>query len=300
MRTSDDLILFYHLIEHGSFSKAAEQAGITKSVISKRISKLEADLGVQLIYRTTRKLTPTEAGIIFYSHARDVYHSVQNAMNAMSGLEESISGTIKITVPTISGEMILPQAISEFSQQYPDIKIEMDLDNRFVDIIDKGFDLAIRTGALPDSSLIARKLINAHWIICASPAYLHKYGLPQHASELTSHNCLGYSYQGTGASEWLINDNQGIHTMTVKGNFTTNNASALRQAALLGQGIIYVPKILVSADLANGDLQEILSGQAAKHLGIYAVYPYTKQQAIKIKLFIEHLHKCYQQHKNLF
>lgn len=300
MRNTDDFLIFFHLIEQGSFSKAAEQVGLTKSVVSKRITRLERELGVQLIYRTTRKLTITEAGEVFYNHAREIYHSVQSAEEAMIGLGESIAGTIRITVPTISGELILPRAISEFSLKYPDIHIYMDLDNRFVDIVEEGFDLAIRTGVLEDSSYIARKLVNAHWIICGAPAYFARYGIPKEASELPHHNCLSYSHQETGAKEWLFKGHNKPYTIKVNGNFTTNNASALRRAALFGLGLVYVPKVLVADDLQAGTLIDVLQDQVAKCLGIYAIYPYTRHQPIKVKLFIEHLYQCYQQHEDKF
>ncbi|MDO6498324.1 LysR family transcriptional regulator [Photobacterium sanguinicancri] len=300
MRSTDDFLIFFHLIEQGSFSKAADLVGLTKSVVSKRITRLEQDLGVQLIYRTTRKLTLTEAGEVFFSHAREVYHSVQNAEQAMSGLGESLTGTIRISVPTISGELLLPKAIAEFSAKYPEIHIDMDLDNRFVDIVAEGFDLAIRTGALPDSSFIARRLVDAHWVICGAPDYFARCGVPKIPSELTQHNCLAYSYQETGAQEWLFKGDSKPCTVRVNGNFTTNNASALRRAALFGQGLVYVPKVLVAEDLKAGTLIEVLQEQVAKCLGIYAVYPYTRHQPIKVKLFIEHLYQCYQKHVEKF
>lgn len=300
MRSTDDFLIFYHLIEQGSFSKAAEQVGLTKSVVSKRITRLEEELGVQLLYRTTRKLTLTEAGEVFFGHAREVYQSVQNAEEAMCGLGERLTGTIRITVPTISGELILPQAIAEFSAKYPEIHVDMELDNRFVDIVEEGFDLAIRTGALPDSSFIARRLVDAHWVICGAPEYFARFKAPAEPADLLHHNCLAYSYQETGAREWLFKGDQKPYTVKVNGNFTTNNASALRKAALFGQGLVYVPKVLVADDLKAGTLVEVLQDQVAKCLGIYAIYPYTRHQPMKVKLFIEHLYQCYQRKEDNF
>jgi len=300
MRNTDDFLIFYHLIEQGSFSKAAEQVGLTKSVVSKRITRLEQDLGVQLLYRTTRKLTLSEAGEVFFEHAREIHQSVQNAEEAMNGLGESLSGNIRITVPTISGELFLPQAIAEFSAKYPEINIHMDLDNRFVDIVEEGYDLAIRTGVLPDSSFIARRLVDAHWVICGAPSYFSRHKAPESYQDLTNHNCLAYSYQETGATEWLFKDGGEPFTVKVAGNFSTNNASALRKAAQLGQGLIYVPRVLVADDLADGCLVEVLQHQVAKCLGIYAIYPYTRHQPTKIKLFIEHLYQCYNRHQQKF
>ncbi|MDW1914488.1 LysR family transcriptional regulator [Vibrio sp. Vb0349] len=300
MRNTDDYIIFYHLIEQGSFSAAARHMSLTKSVVSKRIAKLEQELGVQLLYRTTRTLTLTEAGRAFFTHAKAVYQAVATAEESIVGLGKNLSGNIKISVPTISGELILPQVINEFNQKYPDINIDMDLDNRFVDIVNERFDLAIRTGVLPDSSLIARKLVDANWIICASPQYLAKHGIPKQPQALAKHNCLVYSYQETGAHEWAFKDGDEVYQITVDGNLCTNNSSVLRNVALLGQGIIYVPRVLVYEDLKQGSLIQLFKDETAKCLGIYAVYPYTRQQPEKIKIFIGHLYTSFQSQNHRF
>ncbi|MFB1074191.1 LysR family transcriptional regulator [Vibrio diabolicus] len=300
MRNTDDYIIFYHLIEQGSFSAAARHMSLTKSVVSKRIAKLEQELGVQLLYRTTRTLTLTEAGRAFFTHAKAVYQVVATAEESIVGLGKNLSGNIKVSVPTISGELILPQVINEFNQKYPDINIDMDLDNRFVDIVNERFDLAIRTGVLPDSSLIARKLVDANWIVCASPQYLAKHGIPKQPQALDKHNCLVYSYQETGAREWAFKEGDEVYQITVDGNLCTNNSSVLRNVALLGQGIIYVPRVLVYEDLKQGSLIQLFKDETAKCLGIYAVYPYTRQQPEKIKIFIDHLYTSFQSQNHRF
>ncbi|HHF3111228.1 LysR substrate-binding domain-containing protein [Vibrio sp. CCB-PB317] len=300
MRNTDDYIIFYHLIEQGSFSAAARHMSLTKSVVSKRIAKLEQELGVQLLYRTTRTLTLTEAGRAFFTHAKAVYQAVATAEESIVGLGKNLSGNIKVSVPTISGELILPQVINEFNQKYPDINIDMDLDNRFVDIVNERFDLAIRTGVLPDSSLIARKLVDANWIVCASPQYLAKHGIPKQPQALYKHNCLVYSYQETGAREWAFKEGDEVYQVTVDGNLCTNNSSVLRNVALLGQGIIYVPRVLVYEDLKQGRLIQLFKDETAKCLGIYAVYPYTRQQPEKIKIFIDHLYTSFQSQNHRF
>ncbi|HHF3072610.1 TPA: LysR family transcriptional regulator [Vibrio diabolicus] len=300
MRNTDNYIIFYHLIEQGSFSAAARHMSLTKSVVSKRIAKLEQELGVQLLYRTTRTLTLTEAGRAFFTHAKAVYQAVATAEESIVGLGKNLSGNIKVSVPTISGELILPQVINEFNQKYPDINIDMDLDNRFVDIVNERFDLAIRTGVLPDSSLIARKLVDVNWIICASPQYLAKHGIPKQPQALDKHNCLVYSYQETGAREWAFKEGDEVYQITVDGNLCTNNSSVLRNVALLGQGIIYVPRVLVYEDLKQGRLIQLFKDETAKCLGIYAVYPYTRQQPEKIKIFIDHLYTSFQSQNHRF
>jgi len=300
MKSTDDLILFYHLARLGSFSKTAEHVDLTKSVISKRISRMEQEMGVQLIFRTTRRLTLSEAGEVLLKHAIEVYHAVQNTMDAMHGLGEKLTGTIRITVPTVSGELVVPEAIAAFNQKFPDVHIEMDLNNQFVDIVEEGFDLAIRTGYLQNSSYIARRLVDSQWIICAAPSYLKHHGTPETPKQLQQHNCLAYTYQETGANDWLFRGPERDYTVKVSGNFSTNAAGALRSAALLGQGLAYVPRVLVDRDLKQGTLVEVLPKQVAKRLGIYAVYPFTRHQPVKVNLFIEQLYQVYQQHKVQF
>lgn len=300
MRNTNDFIVFYHVVSLGSFSGAAKQLGLAKSVVSKNIARLEEEVGAQLLYRTTRKVTLTEAGSFFFENAKNVFDAVERAEGEINGLGKKLSGKIRISVPSISGELILPSAISEFNDRFPDIHVDMELDNRFIDIVEEGFDLAIRTGVLPDSSFKARKLVDAKWVVCAAPKYIAKFGFPKSPEELIKHNCLTYSYQETGARGWLFKKGNDSYKVNVDGNVCCNNSSVLRSLALLGKGIIYVPKVLVYNDLQSGNLIEMLKDETAKCLGIYAIYPYTRSQPEKIRVFIEHLYRSFQSRKNEF
>ncbi|WP_261835239.1 LysR family transcriptional regulator [Vibrio ishigakensis] len=297
---ADDLVLFSQVVELGSFSKAAEQNSLTNSVVSKRIARLEEELGVQLLYRTTRKLTLTEAGRALSLGARNVKQATQEAMDAISGFGEKIEGHIKMSVPTISGDLLLADAAAEFCNLHPGLTIDMSMDNRFVDLLEDGFDLVIRTGYLDDSSLIARHIVDSQWVVCASPGYLTKNPRPRFPSDLTEHNCLQYAYQTTGASDWEFKGEQGNYIVKVAGSFSTDTATALRKAALGGRGIAYVPRCLVYEDLKEGTLLDIFPDQVAKVLGIYAVYPYSRQPPQKVKLLIEHIRNRYMEIKHCF
>jgi DNA-binding transcriptional LysR family regulator len=290
---ADDLILFSQVVEFGSFSKVAEKNTLTNSVVSKRIARLEEELGVQLFYRTTRKLTLTEAGKALLHSAKSVKQATQEAIESVAGFGNSVSGHIKMSVPTISGELLLADAVAEFCDTYPGLTIDMSLENRFVDLIEDGYDLVIRTGYLEDSSLIARHIVDSQWVVCASPAYIARKGKPVTPQELTKHNCLLYAYQMTGASEWEFKGRSGHYIVHVSGNFFTDNAAALRRAALGGYGIIYVPRCLVYHDFLRGTLVDLLPDQVGKKLGIYAVYPFTRLPPNKIKLLIEHIRERY-------
>ncbi|AQS36893.1 transcriptional regulator, LysR family [Shewanella psychrophila] len=293
MTKIDDLILFAQVVEQGSFSRVAEQNSLTNSVVSKRIARLETDLGVQLLYRTTRKLTLSEAGKKLYKGAANVQQVATEAINTISGFGESITGHIKMSVPTISGELLLADAVAEFCALYPGMTVDMSLENLFVDLIEDNYDLVIRTGYLEDSSLIARHIIESQWIICATPDYIKRHGQPTEPETLIDHNCLQYAYQTTGASEWEFKGDGGDYILKIKGNFTTDNASALRKATLGGYGIAYVPRCLVYHDLLKGDLIDVMPNRVAKKLGVYAVYPFTRKPPKKIRLLIEHIRQRY-------
>lgn len=300
MPKADDLILFTQVIELGSFSKAAEVNGLTNSVVSKRIARLEKVLGSTLIHRTTRSLTLSEAGRVLYAQALLVAQASKAAFDSMNGFSESLQGHIKISVPTISGELVLAEAIAEFCELYPTISVDMSLDNRFVDPVKEGYDLVIRTGHLEDSNLIARHILDSSWTICAAPGYISRHGKPQAPEDLLRHNCLVYSYQESGARDWLFTSHDKIYSLKVDGNFSTDNAAALRKAALAGHGLAYVPRCLVYPDLQAGSLVELLPHQVGKVLGIYAVYPYSRQPSRKIKLLIEHVRSRYMDIKHYF
>ncbi|WP_319534613.1 LysR family transcriptional regulator [uncultured Vibrio sp.] len=290
---ADDLILFSQVIELGSFSKVAEANNLTNSVVSKRIARLEEEIGAQLLYRTTRKLTLTEAGKVLLHSAKNVKQATQEAMDAVAGFGENVSGHIKMSVPSISGDLILADAVAEFCNLHPGLTVDMSLDNRFVDLVADGYDLVIRTGYLEDSSLIARHILDSQWVVCASPSYIAKNGKPVEPIDLTRHNCFQYAYQTTGASEWEFKSDDGNYIVKVSGSFSTDNATALRKAALGGHGIAYVPRCLVYHDIRNGQLVDIFPELVGKKLGIYAVYPFTRQPPNKVKLLIEHIRDRY-------
>lgn len=295
-----DLTLFVNVADAGSFNKAARHVGMSTPALSKKISKLEQDLGVQLIHRTTRRLSLTEAGESLYVHAKNIEGQVSDAIASVSAFSRGLSGNIKISVPTISGELLLAEAIAEFCQQYPNITVDMRLENDFVDLVAEGLDLAIRTGKLEDSSLIAKPLIESNWIVCCSPSYLQRYGEVRNLSALKDHNCLAYTYQAQGSFDWRFTRNGMEESVRISGSFATNNAQALRKAALAGFGIVYVPRCSVYEDLQRGKLVAILTDYQPRQLGVYAIYPVTKYLPEKLRLLIEHIKQAYQRKKDYF
>lgn len=300
MIKADDIFLFVNVVDEGSFSKVAEKLELTNSVVSKRIGRLEKALNVQLLYRTTRKLSLTDAGQTLYGKARLAKEALQDAQNAVTGYGEAIQGKIKMTAPAVSSSLVLSEAIATFCQQYPDVEVELSVSNDFVDLIDDGYDLAIRTAHLEDSSLIARRLVDSHWMLCASPAYITQFGKPSHPEALTNHHCLIYKYDGAGPDTWMFKVDGESQSIQVHGRFHTNNLDALKQAAMAHFGIAYLPRALIHEALIAGDLVPLLDDYADKDLGIYAVYPRSRQPDKKLSLIVEHFREAFQQRKAYF
>ena len=291
---ADDMMLFVQVVDAGSFSKVAQQLELTNSVVSKRIGRLEEALNMQLLYRSTRKLSLTDGGKTLYHKAKVAQSALQEAHDAVWGYSDSISGKIKITVPSVSARLTLTDAIAEFCKQYKEVSIEMMIDDRFVNLIEEGFDLAIRTGYLEDSSLLARRLVDSHWVIVATPKYLKQQGQPDTSSELRFHNCLTYKYNGSHPNHWQFITEAGAYTEVVQGNFMANDLNALYQTVMAGLGIAYLPRALVYDDIQSGALSQLLVNSTAKKIGIYAVYPKMRTPDTKLRLLIEHLRKAYQ------
>lgn len=297
----DDLFLFIDLVEAGSYSRVAERLGITKSSVSKRISKLESSLGVQLLFRTTRQLAVTEAGTLLYKQACELRSLAQTTIESVSQYSDSIAGHIRLSVPTISGELLLAEAVSEFCDQHPEISVDMTLENQLVDLVEGHYDLVIRTAQLEDSSLKASLIFDSRWLLCASPDYLQQNGTPATPQTLDQHNCLGYTNQTTGALDWIFKTKQGKrYTKRVHGNFSSNNAVALKIAALKNRGIAYLPMCLIYDEIQAGELVEILPNDSGKILGIYALYPFTKTPSKRVKALINHIREHYEKIKYRF
>lgn len=300
MLNSNEITLFALVVEAQSFNKAAKVADISPAALSKKISSLEKNLNVQLLNRTTRQLHLTEAGELLYQHAKKINEQVQSAVNEISNFSSGLTGKIKMTVPVISGELMLAEVVADFCQQHQHLTVDMRLENEFVDLVKEGRDLAIRTGELTDSSLMAKMLIESNWVVCCAPSYIEKFGQPKTIEELTEHNCFAYTYQSKSSHEWGFEKNKEKLSVKINGNFASDNSLALRKAILAGYGIAYVPRFCVYDDIQSGALVPILEDYKPRSLGIYAVYPYTKHQSQKIKLLIEHIKAAYQERAERF
>ena len=289
MTKADDMILFVQVVEEGSFSRVAEKLSLTNSVVSKRIARLEENLNTQLLYRTTRKLSLTDAGRTLYDKAKIAKSAFQDAENAVTGYGEDMKGHIRITMPVVSANFIFSESIAEFCKQHPEVSVELQITNRLVDLIEEGFDLALRTAVLEDSSLIARRLIDSQWIICATPAYLKQHGTPQTPEQLQNHECLVYKFDNTANSTWPLYIDGKEQLISVHGRFHSNHLSAIKQAALSDLGIAFLPQVLIYEEIQKNTLTQILQCFTSKKLGLYAVYPKARQPDQKLKLLVAHL-----------
>lgn len=297
MVKADDMVLFVQVVDEGSFSRVAEKMSLTNSVVSKRIARLEENLNAQLLYRSTRKLSVTDAGRTLYNKAKIAKSAFQEAENAVTGYSEDMKGNIRITMPVVSAHLVLSESIAEFCKQHPEISVDLQITNRLVDLIEEGFDLAIRTAELEDSSLIAKRLIDSQWVICATPDYLKQYGTPQTPEELESHECLVYKFDNTSNNNnvWPLYIDGTKQLMPVYGRFHSNHLSAIKQAILSDLGIAFLPQVLVYEEMQKNTLTQILQRFTRKRLGLYAVYPRARQPDQKLKLLIAHLQESLHQ-----
>lgn len=269
----DDLAAFAVLVEAGSFTLAAQQLGCSKGQLSKRISQLEAQFAVVLLHRTTRRLSLTAAGAALLPQAQALVRQVERAHQALARLKDDIAGPVRMTVPVSLGETFFDGLLLEFSRDYPDVQIELDLSNAFRDLAREGFDLAIRTEVGNDERLVARPLLVMNELTCASPAYLERYGEPQTPQELAHHRCLLNSHY-SGREEWQYHRQHELLRVRVGGPFASNHYSLLKKAALVGAGIARLPSYALTAELADGRLRWLLRDYQTRDMPAYLVHPY--------------------------
>ena len=275
---------FVKTVDCGSFSAASEELGVSKAHVSRQISALENRLGAQLLTRTTRSITVTEVGQAYYLRCRDLINSLDDAELAVQDLQQQPRGRLKISaVGAFAEKYVVPAAI-EFMDQHKEMVIEVDFTNRIVDLVSEGFDLAIRSGVLKDSSLIARKLSSRNLSICASPEYFERHALPESIASLSSHNCLVGSN-----NTWRFKENGRHFDLRVDGNWRSNNGNALRQAALHGLGLAQLPQFYVQDDLEAGRLISVLDEFRPTDAAMWAVYPYNRHLSAKVRLFLNYL-----------
>lgn len=281
---------FVKVVELGSFSEAGRALRLSRSAISKYIADLERDLGVQLIHRTTRRVSPTENGQVYFERSLSVLAELDAADQAVAQLQSTPRGLLRVNAPMSFGTIKLGPLIADFMAQYPDLQIQLVLSDEHVDPVQGGLDVTLRIAELDNSSLIARKLAAVDRVVCASPGYFKSHGKPAHPNDLRNHQCLTYGFLSTG-NQWKLTGADGDHWIAPPWTLCANNAEVLRDAAVKDRGIAVLPVFLAEQELKNGALVTCLDDYKAPPLSLYALYPPTRHLSVKVRLFIDFLIK---------
>lgn len=287
MSPLDDMLLFTRLIELKSFSAVAAAENISRSLVSKRINRLEDRLGVQLINRTTRRLEMTEAGRTFHEYCLQMEATWQEAEAAVGEIRSQPRGMLRINAPVMLGQVALPDIISGFLAEYPDVHITLDLSDHYVDVIQGGYDVVIRIGKMKDSSLRARQIGRTRIHLYAHESYLDRHGVPRVPADLANHNCLIYRYKSGDPNVWEFPGADGNTMVEVSSNLTANNGATLYLAAKRGLGIARLPAFYEQAYGMDG-MHHVLEEYAVES-GINAIYAATRKPPLNTRYFIDYL-----------
>lgn len=279
--------MFVRVVETGSFSAVAKEINSTQPTISKNVAELESWLGAKLLNRSTRSLRLTETGTDYYERCVAILQDVEEAEQIVGQLQTQPKGLVRVSAAVAFGRLHIVPRLNGFFERYPDIKVDVRLNDRVVDLVEEGVDVAFRMGNLPDSSLIAKKLCTSPIVIVASPEYLKRNGIPQHPRDLKDHNYLFYS-DGASRQEIAFQENGSPLYVRTEGRFTTNNSEALRAALLEGMGISCPPRWLIGDAISAGDLVPILDDFRPSELNLFAVYPPGRHLPSKVRCFIDY------------
>lgn len=284
--------VFVRVVDSGGFAQAARDLGLSRAMVSKHVQALEDRLGARLLNRTTRRISLTEVGAAFYDRCAQLLPEIEEAERAASAAQSRPQGNLRLNAPMSFGFLHLARAIADYAVTCPEVTIEITLNDRIVDLVEEGYDLALRIGRLTDSSLIARRLAPCRLAVCASPGYLRRRGTPRHPADLADHDCLLYSLAARPDVWRFVGDDStggGEVAVTVQGRFQANNGDVMRVLALEGQGIVCQPTFLIGEDLKAGRLVPLLPGYAPLEMGIHAVYPHSRHIPAKVRSFVDFL-----------
>ncbi len=280
---------FAQVVEAGGFAAAARQMGLSRSAVNKLVMNLEDNLQTQLLHRTTRKVTPTDAGRAFYPRCINILSDLNSAELALTQLHEEPQGTLRINGPMTFGILHLAPIVAEFIVQYPDLQVELSLNDRLIDPIEEGFDVTVRIAAPPTAaSLIVRHLAPSPIVLCAAPAYLAAKSIPTHPQDLKQHACLHYGHMAQ-ANSWTLVGTEKTYQVNINGPLCCNNGEVLREAALAGVGIVMLPTFIVAQDIEQGRLKPVLVDYPPPAIDIYTLSPINRHLSAKVKVWTEFL-----------
>lgn len=283
-----EMSAFVAVVDAGSFVRAADALGLSKTAVSRLVSELEARLGARLLHRTTRRLSLTEEGEVFHDRCRQLLDGVAEAEAELSTHTGEVIGRLKVNVPFSFGLLHLAPLWPTFMARHPRVVLDVTLSDRFVDLVDEGYDLAVRIARLPASSLVSRQLTTTRMILCASPQYLREHGTPEQPEDLAAHAVISYTLLATG-EQWELQGPDGPVSVKVSPRMRTNNGDTCCAAALQHQGIIFQPSFMVAEHLASGALVQVLPGYRSADVGVYAIYPTRKHLTPKVRALIDFL-----------
>ncbi|HKQ22928.1 MAG TPA: LysR family transcriptional regulator [Burkholderiales bacterium] len=277
--------LYVRIVETGSFSAVARELGTIQPTVSKQLTALEEHLGVRLLNRTTRQLSPTEAGRKYYDRCRHILDEVTDLETSVADLQTRTTGLLRINAPVAFGQLFMLPLVFRFRRKYPGLAVDLTLNDRFVDLVQEGVDVAIRFGDLADSQVVARRVGAVTRVCVASPEYLHSRGTPRSPADLSAHNCITYNY--LFSNEWQFEGPQGPLSVRVKGDFRANSALTIRAAALEAIGIAHMPVVFVQDDIDKGTLTQVLADYGPPPVEIHTVYPSARFLSSKVRLFLD-------------
>lgn len=279
---------FAAVVDAGSFVRAAEALNASKTAVSRLVGELEARLGVRLMHRTTRRLSLTDEGAAFHARCKELLAGVDEAEAEITAHAGEVVGLLRLNVPVSFGLTHLAPLWADFMRQHPGVTLDVSLADRLVDLVDEGYDLAVRIARMPSSSLVSRKLTSTRMVLCASPAYLRTHGQPAVPAELASHRVLAYTLLSTGDT-WEFDGPQGRVLVKVSPHLLSNNGETCVAAALRHQGVILQPSFLVAQHVESGGLVELMPQYRSIELGVYAVYPTRRHLPGKVRVMVDFL-----------
>ncbi|MFT4764215.1 MAG: DNA-binding transcriptional LysR family regulator [Oleispira sp.] len=284
----DGMVIFTEVVNSGSFTQAAANSGHSTSYISKEINKLEARLGVRLMQRTTRSLKLTPEGEMYFQHCQQIIADAEQAQSIVSGAQVEPQGTLRISCPTSFAMARLQQVFSDFITQHPKVNLEIDLNNRKVDLIAERFDIAIRASSqLDDSSLISRTIYSADAVVVAAPSYLQQFGIPTTVIELENHSAITYSHLKQPDVWSFINPQGKTETIKVSSRIQTNSSELEISLCVAGHGVMLMPRFNLNGEIERGELVELLTEYQRPEINVYVVYPSRKHMSAKVRSFID-------------
>ncbi|QPC43739.1 LysR family transcriptional regulator [Kaustia mangrovi] len=288
MNKLDAMKTFATVAEEGGFSAAGRRLSMSRSAVNRQVIALEEDLGVQLLNRSTRRVSLTENGLVYLERCRAILSDIDEADRTVARLQAEPTGALRINAPMSFGITHLARPVAAFMARHAALRVQLTLNDRFVDPYEEGFDLTVRIGALPDSDLMARRLAPVRRVFCAAPAYIARHGRPACPRALRDHRCLHYGYLSTG-TQWVVRGPGGEERVQVNDVLSSNSGEALRVAALEGLGIAMLPSFTVGEDLNAGRLVTVLDDYAPTEIAAYAIYPPNRFLTAKVRLFIDFL-----------